>query len=158
MVHRADEWLSQPTGSPTVVYPTHVLAENVIALILLPKLSPADEKVIGKPLSPNYQYDSTVNGTTPELNNFNQLPPVMQVTLVAIDEVSAARMATRPPSLTPPAYDSLLGNNTFILSANYNTDLAALQSGLTAQHLGFRVFTSDVSIRGARWSRQVISP
>lgn len=141
----------------------HVLAENVVALLLLPKLSPADAAKIsaGGPaasLAPAYQYDSTASAVSGELSTQNQLPPVVQVTLVAIDETSAARAAKHTASFDPllssnrPDYDASL--NAFTKADDYDKDLTALQRSLADQHLGYRVFTTDVSIRAAKWSRK----
>ena len=84
----------------------HVLAENIIALIVLPKLTPADQKKGGfndGSLAPTYFYNSTgldLKGTTklsttanPTLNGTHQLPPVVEVAMVAIDETSAAMLS-----------------------------------------------------------------
>lgn len=130
--------------------PAHVLAENVVALVVLPKLSLKEETATGKKLSKDYAYDSTVTGTDAEINPKNQLPPIVQVTLVAIDEGSATRIAN---DATRPAFDSSL-DSLFNVSANFDADLATLQTTLTAQRVSFRVFTSSVSIRGAKWSRK----
>ena len=89
--------------------PVSVAAENIVALIILPRLSPGDEKVGNYndgSLSPSYLYDSTAAAATqsttdPNLNPKNQLPPVLQVTMVAVDEGSFARFeAAKPPRQT----------------------------------------------------------
>jgi uncharacterized protein (TIGR02599 family) len=71
-----------------------VLADNIIALIILPKLAPADRTGSTdyiKDLSPNYLYDSwRILAQDPSSISrsarFNQLPPIVQVTMIAIDE------------------------------------------------------------------------
>ena len=37
---------------------------------------------------------------------------------------------------------------------DYSKDLQTLQARLTGLHCSFRVFTTDVIIRGAKWSKQ----
>jgi len=66
-----------------------MLAENVIALLVLPDRYAADS---GPALAPSYGYDSrnTANAVT-----LNQLPPRLVVALVAIDEASAERLAAQ---------------------------------------------------------------
>lgn len=146
--YNAKTWFSNAVvANPS---PAHVLAENVVALVVLPKLSLKEETATGKTLSKDYAYDSTVTGTDAEINPKNQLPPIVQVTLVAIDEGSATRIAN---GATRPAFDSSL-DSLFNVSANFDADLATLQTTLTAQRVSFRVFTSSVSIRGAKWSRK----
>ena len=109
-------WFSQSiSGSGlTGPRPVRVLTENIVALIILPRLSLADEKRLPATpppvLAPSYNYDSTVtppaalNPSKPPklseqlLNSKNQLPPVVQVIMVAIDEPSAKRLEELYPS------------------------------------------------------------
>ena len=128
----------------------HALADNVIALVVLPRLSKKDETSTGKTLSKDYSYDSTSTNTDADINPKSQLPPIVQVTLVAIDENSAARMAN---GVTPPALDATL-DAIFLDSTKFDADLVTLQKSLTDQRISYRVFTSNVSIRGAKWSRK----
>jgi uncharacterized protein (TIGR02599 family) len=114
-------------------------------------LSKKDEQTTGKVLTKDYTYDSTVTLPDPDINPKNQLPPVVQVTLVAIDEASAAKLASG--ALPPAAFDPLL-DTLFTDTSKYDTDLATLQRALNEQHIAYRVFTSSVSLRGAKWSRK----
>ena len=157
----AKDWFSAalPTSAVAPVATTpppppllvHALADNVIALVVLPKLSKKEDPT-GIQLSPAFAYDSApkVPRDTPQPITENQLPPIVQVTLVAIDEISAARMAN---GLTPPALDASL-DAIFLASTKFDADLVTLQKTLTDQRISYRVFTSNVSIRGAKWSRK----
>lgn len=128
--------------------PVHVLAENVIAMVILPKLSKIEDPS-GVKLAPTYAYDTTVSKPAdPSIDPQNQLPPVVQITLVAIDEASANRIADGE---TLPSFDELL-TSLFTDAKNYDADIQALQAALTEQKINFRVFTSNISIRGAKWS------
>ena len=140
--------VSVPTAPP--VTPTHILAENVIALVLRPRLSKKEEETMSKTLSKDYFYDSTVTNADPEINPKSQLPPILQVTMVAIDEVSANRISN---GVNPPAFDALL-DTLFLDTAKFDADLVTLQTALTNQRISSRIFTSSVSIRGAKWSRK----
>lgn len=177
------DWFSVPLGDipkasdknpPT--RPVHVLAENIVALIVLPKLTKADQKDNnGNPiyadssLSPFYLYDSTSTSNnsqsspntappdpdTPQarvdLNPKNQLPPVVQVTMVAVDEASFLRFQTYQPDQTqPPDFTSFPSG---ALSAKYGDDIQALQAALQGRRLNYRVFTTNVSLKSAKWSR-----
>ena len=172
----------------TVNRPVHILAENVIALVLLPKLSNADQDNLNQtyagsavPLCPRYAYDSTLTvnpggytgGTTgllAALNPKNQLPPIVTVTMVAIDERSAERLSdkycTSANQSTPSLSDATMGlsqsmgatySGLFANSLNLETpltgDLALLEAALTKEKCSYRVFTTNVTIRGAKWSR-----
>lgn len=140
--------------------PAHVLAENVIALIILPKLSPTDVANMGSnysaaSLAPAYNYDSSYNLNSntpvdPNLDTHNQLPPVIQVTMVAVDETSAIRLSNAYANLTnssPQGYGNL-----FQTASNLPSDLTTLGSILTAKRMNYRIFTTDVMIKGAKWS------
>lgn len=151
-------------GIPPIPSKTRVLAENVVALIILPKLA-AKEDPTGIALAPNYAYDSTTSNPNPALSPKNQLPPLVQVTLIAIDEKSAAQLT--PSSFsggTPPA--DLLEPTRFAAAADYERDLAETKArlegnglvnsagqSLANRPLNYRVFTTHVSLRAAKWSR-----
>ncbi len=170
-------WFTNPLG---IVGATgrdvRVLAENILALVLIPKLTPQDENALTPPpaqpgtaLSPTYVYDSTLpyNGNTPPaqanaaaLDPKNQLPPVIQVTMVAVDETSFGRFqgssATLPASLgLANLFTSAtgVGSLTDPSQPGYAQDLQTLQATLVANRLTYRVFTTEVSLKGAKWSR-----
>ena len=161
------EWFTTPFNgiSPytAATRPVHALAENVAALVLLPKLAPQDEQslqtsgtiptaTLGTSLSPQYTYDSTTTNTQyASLNPHNQLPPIVSVTMVAVDEVSFSRY--QGSGTTRPTPDPLYNNAPFTSSASYAADLQQLESNLLANHINYRVFTTDVSIKAAKWSR-----
>ncbi len=157
--------------------PVRRLADNVVALILVPKLTPQDELArIGKdPLTKDYIYDSTQTNRDPDINPKNQLPPVLQVTMVAIDELSASRLADRFKSSPPSSLGGLgvggLDVNSFFKDPTKLEDQAEGTASARAGELTkfqakldgtvspgdlkltYRVFTTNVSIRGAKWSR-----
>lgn len=127
---------------------THVLAENIVALVFVPKLPPKEDET-GSLLAPKYLYDSSQSKDDPKINPKNQLPPVVQVTMVAIDEDSAARLAAQ--GIDDLGVGHLFGTNT---PENFREDLAKLEETLQGYNVKYRVFTTDVPIRGAKWSRE----
>lgn len=157
--YKGKEWFTTPLGSlGTATAPlARVMAENVIAFMLLPKLSP-EEDFTGTKLSPMYSYDSTDSNTDSTINPKNQLPPVVQVTLVAIDEDSAARLANRFGTQIPDLGLANLFNSPGDLSdptkPGYAKDLQTLQTTLVKQRINYRVFTTNVAIRAAKWSQE----
>jgi uncharacterized protein (TIGR02599 family) len=143
--------------------PAHVLVENVIALIILPKLSPTDittwnalgSNYSAASLAPSYSYDSSYNMNSntpvdPNLDTHNQLPPVIQVTMVAVDETSAVRLSNAYANLTNASQQGY--GNLFQTASNLPTDLTTLGSILAAKGMNYRIFTTDVMIKGAKWS------
>lgn len=132
--------------------PVHPLAENIIALVLIPQL-PARDDPTGLALAGS-RYD--FNSARPLIYNLNgraqrvlhQLPPIVQVTMVAVDEKSMGRLIT---SDTPPDLGISLGS-LFQDPANYEADLENLCTALAEKNISYRVFTSKVPIQGAKWS------
>lgn len=146
------------------------IAENIIALIITPRLAKSDELALGggsvtdeSPLAPNYLYDSSNTGaggpSKPLLNSLAQLPPILQVTMVAIDEGSASRLITG--STDPFIASPFLVKDKFATSSQYSTDLllekggaTSLEGALIEKATNYRIFSTNVAIRGAKWSRQ----
>jgi uncharacterized protein (TIGR02599 family) len=141
------EWFTAPLAPTGSARRTRVLAENVIALILLPKMSPQEDSTTSK-LAPAYAYDSTSTNADASINPKNQLPPVMQVTLVATDEATFNRIqsGTNAPDF---GLDQL-----FKSASTYNDDLKELERLLVEKRINYRIFSTNVSIRGAKWSRE----
>ncbi len=174
--------------SPTAANPTtvRVIAENVISLILLPHLSPKDEKDrltnnLTEPLCRDYYYDSTYfnslsspssppaseaprySSNDPGINPTAQLPPVMQVAMIAIDEPSAQRLATINKTAMPDldSTDNLFQDSTKLFDDPATPDpgdgdLHKLEKFLINQKLSYRTFSAGVAIRGAKWSREQV--
>ena len=178
--------------------PVRVLAENIVALVIMPRLSLADERHINEskgvssttavPLppsnTPSYSYDSMKDLTTDPvwksltpleqalLNPLSQLPPVVQVVMVAIDEPSARRLEDLygPTSKKPDPYlgistnpDPVSGKALFTDPKSLNDanggigDITRLQNLLSSSskpniRASYRVFSSNVIIKGAKWS------
>jgi uncharacterized protein (TIGR02599 family) len=165
-----------------------VLAENVVLLVILPKLAPEDEANLagessssytaGSLLCPNYEYDSRSwqTGYNPgssgsigavQNTNFgassyalvnlmrNQLPPLVDVVMVAIGDTDALRLqkihgTTLPPELALPAPSGSF--TAFQSSASLNGDMQYYENQLTQNHIAYKVFWSTVQIKGAKWS------
>jgi uncharacterized protein (TIGR02599 family) len=179
-----------------------VLAENIVALVIMPKLSKSDEdnlRTTNSPyqLCPYYIYDSSktsnpgisaTGSAVAPINPKNQLPPIVEVTMIAVDERSAKRLdekyGTGPngtgqgsPYMGLDAAGSPLGVNFTSLFTNQSTgpgtagtgtplegplasgptstpsDLNSIQQILIHEKVTYRIFTSNVTIRAAKWSR-----
>ena len=148
-------WFQTPLSPTAPTDQTQVLAQNVIALIFLPKESVLQDPT-GQALTTTYAYDSrstTSSGTSPLVPppTYNQLPPEVDVILVAIDEPSAIRLA-KQNGTTPPALIPTLAPPAFTVVANLASDLQSLQSNLQGLNVNYRIFRSTVKITGAKWS------
>lgn len=118
------------------------LAENVIGIIIRAKYPSGSGEVV------SYQYDSRATSTPPPVT-LHQLPPVLSITMVMMDEASAVRLADaygdQPPPILPEA-------GTFQEIANFESDLSAWEGELRALNIQYKIFSAEVYIRGAKWS------
>jgi len=162
--YKNTDWFTAPLNKITplgIPEYSRVVADNVVALVLLPKRS-VQEDSTGKALCPNYSYNSAKTDDADDatvdakINWKNQLPPVVQVTMVAVDEASYNRYQN---GSTTPALMATLGNLFTTVgdtqdanSTGYAYDLKKLTTALRAAKINYRVFTTDVAIRGAKWS------
>ncbi|MEC5126287.1 Verru_Chthon cassette protein C [Verrucomicrobiales bacterium BCK34] len=124
------------------------LVDNVIALIISPQLSqvPGTPPSTALRIAPLYRYDSR-NASNPD--TLNVLPPLVKITLVAIDEAAAIRLEASADQGSPPR---LVSPQWFKEAKNYEKDLQALEQSLTDRGLNHRVFSATVAIRSAKWS------
>jgi uncharacterized protein (TIGR02599 family) len=129
-------WIQQlaPAGA------TPTLADNVIALVVLPEASHDDAT-----LAPSFAYDArnTTNATT-----LFQAPPCLRVALVAIDTMSAERLAAADGANAP----ALVSPTLFQQAAQLDTDLTALDATLTAQKIRHRILQRELVLPATAWN------
>jgi uncharacterized protein (TIGR02599 family) len=123
------------------------LAENIIALVIEPKRS---EKTGAAVLSPRYEYDSRrfqkSNNARDETKH--QLPPLVEVTMVAIDEESVIRNV----QINGGKLEELVPSSLFTNQAQYENDLRVLEASLVKKRITYRVFNETVAIRASKFS------
>jgi len=140
------DWID-PTEHAKSIFP---VAANVIALVLWPRRADGDPTTA--PLTSDFRYDSRANATAnPQPLTAHQLPPVVEVVMVAMDEESAERLTSgsRPPDAVRNA---LQGR--FLSSApdRIEADLVELEKALSAEGIRYRVFRTAVPLRESKWS------
>lgn len=157
-------WFTQPlldsAGSPTQarangIYP---VADNVIALAVWPKLPPSQEEYDSDDnrLAPVYDYDSrTTWNSGDQPAQMHQLPPLVDVAMVTIDETSANRLLSNVTSAS--AAQSTLGINLSGMFQTANTsaieqDIRELETQLASKGVKCRVFRATVPLRSSKWS------
>ena len=151
---RVQEWYTTALGDSAN---THVVAENILTCVIFPTVPDGSTTSTGatlKPeaLAPAYNYDTrsyqyASSNSLAEVTR-HRLPPLSRLTLVAVDEVSAARLQEQNGSAMP----SLGLDNLFTDAAKYDADLQVVENSLVAQKLNYRVFTTTVRLRNARWN------
>lgn len=151
---------NNPTGTAWIAdagTSSRQFAANIVAFVLVPEdpaLRPPGSTLPDSTsiLTTTYDYDSR---TFPTAAYLNQLPPVVEVFMAAIDELSAKKICT---SATAPA----LGQGTLFQDpSKLEADIKSLDAILSAtpgnaagNHipLTHRFFRSKVIIQGAKWS------
>ncbi len=144
---------------------SRMIAENIIALIVLPAEALTDK--YRDKLAPNYYYDSRAfqssnigqAGSTLNVDKSMQaLPPIVDVTMVAVDEADFKRFSQSK------GVDSVSGfaacnftTDLFKKAENYDRDLVSLRgilsdssSGSKAKEIKFRVFRASVRLRESK--------
>lgn len=139
------------------------LAQNIVALVILPERSPQEEaeaKIKGlAPLAADFEYDSRPKPgewkTGAQPVKMHQLPPLVKVVMVAIDDASAAKLEKGA------AMPDLGQAQLFKDAGRLDSDLAQFENVLNALpgnmagntiKLNYRVFQTEVALRGAKWS------
>jgi len=157
---------NDPLGSPGDIRTTRALADNIIALIISPRLAENDiaageENTTdfkfreATDISPDYIYDSRrFHSKTDDRAKYSrhQVPPVLRVTMVAIDEVDASRYAAQNPGPAVPKY-APTESDWFKDVKNYGKDLEKLAESLTAVGIRHRIFTSNIRMREGNFQR-----
>ncbi len=155
--------LTALANSPSGIRP---IANNVIALLLLPAKSTTDTSGT---LAPNFLYNSETLWTaaTAATTAANRVPPVMRVVMYTIDDISAKRLAsTYTTSTLPNLYvDSSNGNAPIFTdptklypnpTANPPDagDLSRFEGTLTSLKLNFRRYEAAVELPRQPWNIQ----
>lgn len=162
---KPDNWFQQDRADAS-----EPLADNIILLLVSPRVSEAMAEAANRNptwIAPSYRYNSldcdnsTTNAERVQIlldgtavqGTQHLLPPQVQITLVALDEPSAQRFAEQNANR---AVDILSeAGAPFTVAADYDRDLSRLKDYLNNKRLNYRLFTSGVTMRSARWdSRQ----
>jgi len=130
------------------------LAENIIYMAVWPRKVPTEDpegtELTTPPNGSDYAYDSRLNATAiSQPDTANQMPPMVQITIVAMDEASAARICT---AATPPDTISKALENLFETSSQtqFDEDIRTLETRLADKKINFRIFTAHIPIRESK--------
>ena len=160
--------LTSPTAStPLEKQP---LAENIISMALLPRLSPATSASLADrtkalaELTSDYSYDSRAwepnSNKSEDSRHRNQLPPLIELVLVAIDEPSAQKLAQiygGAGGSSPPFADGTVRGKVdldalFKDPTKLEADILTLEDGLNKLQVSYRIFRTTVAMHGAKWT------
>lgn len=128
--------------SPGNVFP---LADNIILLAVWPR----DET--RSAILDSYAYNSRSGiASNPQPATANQLPPVLQIAMVAVSESSLSRLDGE--NIRSTIDSCLQGLFESAPRQNYEKDLGELEKRLTDEGINYRVFSSAIPLREAKWS------
>lgn len=146
-----DKWFKYQLGNYS-----HPLAENVIGLIASPRESlevAGGANATYSNIAPDYAYDSNDQSAGFALY-VQQVPPLVKVTMIAIDETSAVRLGDQSGSAS--SMPNLIPTGFFRTTRDYEKDLERLKDKLNTYEppLNFKIFSTMVAIRSSKWSTQ----
>jgi len=147
-------------------YFTRPIADNILALIISPQLENTNTNGTVSntvySIAPSYLYDSALVGaatsnTSPQ-GTQHLLPPLLKITMIALDERSGDYLGAETNATVQSTVMSGL-SSLFTSASNYTTDLegtpdsaGAVKTLLLGAKLNYRVFTTTIALRQARWS------
>jgi uncharacterized protein (TIGR02599 family) len=127
------------------------VAENIIVLVLAPRL-PEFDRNDPDFIAPNYIYDTREFQWGKEeertVLSKHQLPPLMQVTMVAVDELDMARWLTTNGQREP----DFVSDSLFKSQRSLEQDLETLRKDMDNQKVRHRVFTTTIRMRESKWT------
>ena len=128
------------------------LSENIIAFVIR---VPGTNSSGYSTNATNYGWDSlTVWTNGPQPAQMHQLPPMVNVTMVAVEEAAVNRLAgnARKAEAAATALGITNLSDLFSSASSYSDDLDTLKAALSAKNVPYRIFTTTIPLRGSRWS------
>ena len=126
----------------------HPLAENIIALVVSPRdtleVSGDDRRNTFSRIASNFEFDSN---SIEDLKYAQQVPPLMRLTMIAVDETAGIRQESVG---TPP--QELIFDQLFKNTSKYDEDIATLEEELGGKGINYKIFSTIVMMRSSRWS------
>ncbi len=148
------QWYKQSLSVGKGSFEDHLnpLAENILTVIVAPRdsleVGVANRNETYSRIAPNYRFDS--NDTSGDLESFaQQVPPLLRVTMVAIDETAAIRYEN---GSSPPAELTNALNGLFTNTNNYAQDVQRAAEALNNLGVSHKIFSSLVMLRSSKWS------
>jgi uncharacterized protein (TIGR02599 family) len=165
------KWITVPLGAGGNAGSLRPLAENIVAFLVSPReavadtgrttgvadlaaLTAADRDATAR-VAPRFLYDSA-NPADASRWPVHTLPPLILITMVAIDEITSMRLEER---YGQRFMDNFIPPNWMQSSDAYQRDLKLLIDAFNREStrpggvdISYKVFTSTIRINGAKWS------
>lgn len=126
---------------------SHTIADNVVALVINPVANLSG--VAEQPLTTNFVYNSRNDGASPlDRIQRHQLPPELEVVMVAITEQTAQRLED-----SPGGGQGVLPAGLFSNPTQLDSDLESLRDTFDAdERIEYVILRSKVKLRTGPWS------
>ena len=155
-----DQWYKQALSVGEGDFESHLnpLAENILTIIISPRDSLEDAGASRNQnfstIAPTYAYNSNdptrVKDPDDEFSSFaQQVPPLIRVTMVAIDETAAVQ--NESGSSMPQEIVGPLGR-LFKQTQNFSQDIQELSRHLDEKKINHKVFSTMVLLRSGKWT------
>ena len=157
------EWFQTPIsrsqpGSPAAERRVSIVAENILALIVVPYdprlgtlASGASNSTSPYQLAPDYLFDSRRHqwetGSALAALTRHQLPPAVEIAIVALAE-DAWENVTEAEAIRQGESLVSLMSGLFLSAANYSNDLQYLDQELNNRRLGHQIMTQVILLNG----------
>ncbi len=135
------------------------VAENILAVFIQP-VWPVLDGDTGADVSaaPDYVYDTRRHqwqgsSALSKLSR-HQLPPVLRLTLVALDERDWSRLDVSASDALAEKLQKLVNTEVFTSAVKYEADVKKLETELVNLKLGFRIFSTAVQMPAAKLMSQ----
>ena len=150
--YTAYDWFQYPILNETPA-PVHVLADNVVFLAILPIVAPQNATNpaggaadgTSQDIAPSYLYDTSPTLTNPPPYQQNQIPPMVYIEMIAVDEPSFSRYELGNGTTIP----TNLGLSGILSNASYTqrqSDVMQVTNALTAAKINYRVFSIAIPL------------
>lgn len=134
------------------------VAENIVGMIILPReaeSSSGNKRV--EDLAPDYLYDTRrwqwSNAKAPlAIKTRHQLPPIMDVSFIAVDETSFATYVTRTGIKNLDDDPKLISDELFSKASKMTKDFEEIELKLKSLGLEYRIFSTTIRLRESKWT------
>ena len=125
------------------------VAENIVYMVISPKVPAADTTGDPRQIASDYTYNTSKNGVVLGQSPTDyQLPPLVEVALVALDEISAQKFVDESGGGSPAWPGGLFNNAT---DDSFRADLVRIEELLNDKKLNYRIFTTTIPLRNSKW-------
>lgn len=158
---------TDPPGTDTFFRTTRPMAENIIAMFILPRgatvtSSSGTSTSAPEDLAPEYLYDSrrfqwsgavitSTSAPTISSRSQHQLPPIMDVTFVAVDDASFSNYMLRSGIEKVEDETEIVSKDSFKKASQFDKDMDDLEKKLVTLKIDYRIFSTSIRLRESKW-------